>query len=109
MDPFDSTQEVLAAPGVARRWHEEAVEWVGWKQRTRGQYAGRNGQEAIRFLTRFGERMEGAANPASPRTFSEVDLYSCVSSMGRRPKTKRFYLGLLGSFLRSRGNDVVQR
>lgn len=107
---FDSPalSEASPTPSVARRWHEEAVEWIQWKRTTKGQYQGRNGQEAVRFLSRFGERLEIASRPRSPRTFDEVDLRELAPGLGTAPKTRRFYLGILGSFLQYRGNDVVR-
>lgn len=100
--------EVLApVPSVARRWREEAVEWVGRKRATRGQYEGRNGDEAIRFLTRLGEKLEASGDPRSPRTFDCADVLRVLPWFGVAPKTKRFYLCLLSGFLRDRGNEAI--
>ncbi len=91
-------------PETARRWVEESRAWVAEKQR-QGRYQGRNGYEAIRFLSKCGRWVSG-----TPERVTEQDLWTIVGHVGgSAPKTRRFYLSLLGSFLSSRGNWVVQR
>jgi len=90
-------------PETARRWVEESRAWVAEKQR-QGKYQGRNGYEAVRFLSKCGEWVS-----ARPEHVTEPDLWDIIGHVGgSAPKTRRFYLALLGSFLSARGNWVVQ-
>ncbi len=47
----------VAVPETARRWIEESKAWLRERQ-ARGNYTGRNGYEAERFLAWCGERVE---------------------------------------------------
>ena len=96
-------------PSAARRWHDEAVAWIEWKQSSRGEYIGRNGREAVRFLSRVGQLLEPIGAEITPLRFAEEHLTRLLPQLGRAPKTKRVYLALLSAFLRWRGNDVVAR
>jgi integrase len=90
-------------PTTARRWVEESRAWVAEKQR-QGRYQGRNGYEAVRFLSKCGEWVS-----VRPEAVTEEDLWAIIGHVGgSAPKTRRFYLALLGSFLSARGNWVVQ-
>lgn len=90
-------------PVTARRWVEESRKWVAEKQR-QGKYQGRNGYEAVRFLSKCGEWVA-----VRPEDVDETTLWTILGHVGgSAPKTRRFYLALLGSFLSSRGNWVVQ-
>jgi integrase len=101
MQDLAGLQEV--APVLpARRWIEEADEWLRAKQ-AQGKYQGRNGYEARRFFGRCAVWCEHG-----PTTVREEDLWEILRKVGPAPKTRRTYLALLGSFLASRGNWVVQ-
>lgn len=90
-------------PETARRWVEESRAWVAEKQR-QGKYQGRNGYEALRFLSKCGEWVA-----VRPESVGESELWSVLGHVGgSAPKTRRFCLALLGSFLSSLGNWVVQ-
>jgi integrase len=95
--------EETTVPATARRWVEESRVWVAEKQR-QGKYQGRNSYEALRFLRKCGEWVL-----VPPERVTESDLWTVISHVGgSAPKTRRFYLALLGSFLSARGNWVVQ-
>jgi integrase len=88
---------------TVRRWVEESRKWVAEKQR-QGKYQGRNGYEVIRFLSKCGEWV-----PVPPERVTEQDLWAIIGHVGgSAPKTRRFYLAILGSFLSSLGDWVVQ-
>jgi integrase len=90
-------------PVTVRRWVEESRKWVAEKQR-QGKYQGRNGYEVIRFLSKCGEWV-----PVPPERVTEQDLWAIIGHVGgSAPKTRRFYLAILGSFLSSLGDWVVQ-
>jgi hypothetical protein len=100
--PHPSSEETTV-PATARRWVEESRAWVAEKQR-QGKYQGRNGYEAIRFLSKCGEWVS-----VPPERVTEQELWAIIGRVGgTAPKTRRFYLALLGSFLSARGNWVVQ-
>lgn len=87
---------------VARRWNEEARAWLREKQ-AQGKYQGRNGYEALRFLGKCAEWLDHGPTAVGPE-----DLWKVLQHVGPAAKTRRTYLALLGSFLASRGNWVVQ-
>ena len=90
-------------PLVERRWVEECRRWVAWKQ-SQGKFQGRNGYEAQRFLRKCGEWLSVA-----PSRVREADVRSVLGHIrGRAPRTYRFYLSILSSFLSSLGNEVVR-
>jgi len=92
-------------PVTARRWVEESRRWVSEKQ-SQERFQGRNGYEALRFLRRCGEWVTVA-----PSRVREDDLRTILSHVGgTAPKTRRFYLALLSSFLSAppRLNEVVR-
>lgn len=92
----------VVVPSPARRWIEESRVWVQDKQ-SKGRWMGRNGGDALRFLRLCGELLD-----VPPNQVREPHLWELVGHMGTAPKTRRTYLALLGSFLSSRGNWVVQ-
>lgn len=97
--------EEVCMPAAERRWAEQATKWVEEK-RSVGRYRGRNGYEAVRFLSRCGEWVR-----ASPAGVTEGDVWAILAHIGgSAPKTRRFYLAMLGSFLASppRSNYVIQ-
>lgn len=101
--PSPGLSEETTVPATARRWVEESRAWVAEKQR-QGKYQGRNGYEAVRFLSKCGEWVS-----VPPGRIAEQDLWAIIGHVGgSAPKTRRFYLALLGSFLSARGNWVVQ-
>lgn len=87
---------------VARRWVEQAAEWIDLKQ-SQGMYQGRIGYEARRFIGKCGTWVDVA-----PSRVLEEHVWRILDHVGPAPKTKRTYVALLGSFLASRGNWVVQ-
>ena len=92
-------------PVTARRWVEESRRWVAEKQ-SQGKYQGRNGYEALRFLRRCGEWTSVA-----PSRVREPELRTILGHVGgTAPKTRRFYLSILSSFLSAppRLNEVVK-
>lgn len=96
-------QRRTTVPSTPERWIEEGRAWLSEKQ-GRGKWQGRNGYEALRFLTKCGEWLS-----VTPLKVEEPELWEVVKRLGPAPKTKRTYLSILGSFLSWRGNWVVQR
>ncbi len=97
--------EAPAVPEAARRWVEESKAWVALKQR-QGRYQGRNGYEALRLLRKCGEWVS-----CFPANVGEPELRTILARIGgTAPKTRRYYLSILASFLSSppRMNDVVK-
>jgi integrase len=92
----------VAPVQVARRWVEDSEAWLREKQ-AQGKYEGRNGYEALRFFRQCSEWAQ-----CGPSMVAESDVWGILSHVGPASKTKRTYLALLGSFLASRGNWVVQ-
>lgn len=92
-------------PETARRWVEESRAWVAEKQ-LQGKYQGRNGYEALRFLAKCG--MWVNVGPQNVRTTDLMVIMAHVS--GTAPKTRRFYLSMVSSFLSAppRLNEVVK-
>lgn len=104
-EPSPCDLEATATPFAAKRWIAESKAWVAEKQR-QGKYQGRNGYEALRFL-----RKCGAWVPCLPARVQEPELRSILAHLGgTAPKTRRFYLSLLSSFLSAppRLNQVVR-
>ncbi len=97
--------EVADVPTARRRFFEKAEAWIAEKQR-QGKYAGRNGSEARRFFRRCSDLVPHVG----PESFTEDDLWTVIDSIGGdSPKTRRWYLTLLGNLLSWCGNPVVQR
>ncbi len=95
--------EVADVPEARRRFTERSEEWIAEKQR-KGRYEGRNGYEALRFLTLAAELAR-----VGPERVREEHVWRILGSVGgeRRPKTLRFYAGILDNFLTWCGNPVV--
>ena len=90
-------------PETARRWREEGEQWLAAKRRQR-KYEGRNGDEARRFLRKCGVLLKHG-----PEQVTEEELWFLADRiMGKASKTKRYYASILGSFLSSRRNWIVQ-
>lgn len=97
----------------AGRWTEEGPQaWLEFK-RAREKYWGPSGREAIRFLTKDVPRWITHA----PEEIDEPDLWAIVRGLQERAAGRgrtftensvRAYLDVLGSFLKWRGNYVVQ-
>jgi integrase len=97
--------EDTPVPETARQWVEESSVWVAQKQR-QGRYLGRNGYEALRFLRKCGVWVS-----VFPSKVGEAELRVILSRIGgTSPKTRRYYLSLLSSFLAAppRLNEVVK-
>lgn len=99
--------EETAVPEPVRRWAIEGEAWVE-KQRAKGRYKGRNGDEAVRFLAKCGRHLDAAGKLVPPRQVEEEHLYALMPITGRAPSSHRYYFALLGSFLMSLGNPVVR-
>ncbi len=95
-------------PTTARRWHEESRKWIEQERATRGQYQGRAGDNVARCISRWGGILAEIGHPVTPKGLRPEDLMALLPYLGTAPKTKRVFLGWLGSFLASRGNRVVQ-
>jgi integrase len=94
-----------ATPETARRWRIESIEWVALKQR-QGRYLGRNGYEALRLLRKCSEWVS-----VFPSNVDEPALRTILSRIGgTAPKTRRYYLSILSSFLSAppRLNEIVK-
>lgn len=104
-EPPAQTRRNPPTPVTARRWVEESRKWVAQKQ-SQGRFQGRNGYEALRFLKRCGEWVSVA-----PSRVREADVRAILGHVnGRAPRTFRFYLSILSSFLEAppRLNGVVR-
>lgn len=102
---LSSLQEVPDVPTARRRLLEKRDEWIAEKQR-QGKYVGRNGSEALRFLAHCAEWVP----QLGPEGYREDDLWEILTHIGGdAPKTRRWYLGILGNFLQWCGNPVVSR
>jgi len=87
---------------AARRWNCKSRSWLKAK-RERRKYEGKSGADALRLLERIGERLN-----MSPSAVTETDLWEIAPMFGPAPKSKRYGFAILGSFLSSEGNWVVQ-
>ncbi len=94
--PEDMTTRVGWWTELGQRWLEE--------RRAHGKYLGRIGNEAVRF---FGKC--GGWTGVTPQRVTVKELWVIIGHLGPAPKTKRTYLALLGSFLSSLDNWVVQK
>jgi len=90
-------------PRVSEVWQKEGEGWVA-KKNAEGKYQGRNGYEARRLLRKVGTWIHHYPTAVTPE-----DLYIIAERVGPAPKTKRAVFAILGSFLDSKGNRVVQR
>jgi integrase len=85
-------------PATAERWREEAIAWVR-QENEAGKYEGRNGQEAVRFLSRLGRQISELESGVTPMGFEARHVRLLYRQWGRRPSSIRYYGSLLSAFL----------
>lgn len=102
---LSALQEVPDVPTARRRLLEKRDQWIAEKQR-QGKYPERSGRDVSRFIGHCADWVSGVG----PEAWTEDELLTVLDHVGgeRRPKTMRWYLGMLGSFLSWCGNPIVQ-